>query len=334
MALAVGGVGLTVLPMPAAFAASSSSVTPDSQGWWNTTGSGLPANPLRGTAPVVKVPSPDVPEGLLPVSTRVGQPARIAAIGITFDAPRGTTTVNSLVMHLKESDAGGVQQGSGAAVRACPITSFLVPETNGEASNIPSEDCDTAHADGKRADDGSWTFDLTSIASAWVDPFGTIPPNGVRLDPVGDAPATFQVVFTGFEDATFDVDVSEGAATSDPFASGDTSSGSTSAGSSSRDGSFSAPSATLPDVSAAPRTPAANPRRSATASPIAASRHAGETFGNFPFGALLVLAGGLLLAILTSISIGAGGAARPEVVRRQGGVSRALSSRQPPSNPS
>jgi hypothetical protein len=333
MALAIGGAASAVLPMPMAFAASSP-VTADSQGWWSTTGSGLPANPLRGTAPTVSVPSPDVPEGLLPVSTRVGQPARIAAIGITFDAPRGSTTVHSLVMHLKESDAGGVQQGSGAAVRACPITSFLVPETNGDASNIPAEDCDTAHADGTRADDGTWTFDLTSIASAWVDPFGTIPPNGVRLDPVGDAPATFQVMFTGFKDASFDADIVQGGAVADAFSSG-ASSGSTSGGSiNSRGDTFSAPSASVPTVSATPRPSGATPRRTATAASIGTSRHAGDTFGNFPLGAPLVLVGGLLLAALTSFSIGAGGAGRPDVVRRQGGVSRALSSRQPPSNPS
>jgi hypothetical protein len=89
----------------------------------------------------------------------------------------------------------------------------------------------------------------------------------------------------------------------------------------------------VPSVPAVPRKPGA-PRRTATAAPIAVSRHAGDTFGNFPAVALVLLVGGLLLAALTSFSLGTGGADRPEVVRRQGGVSRALSSRQAPSNPS
>jgi hypothetical protein len=311
--------------MAATFGATT--VRANAEGWWNATA--LPANPLRGTLPAVKVPSPDIPEGLIPVSTRVGQPARVGAIGIAFDAPRGTTSVHSLVMHLKESDAGGVQQGSGAAVRACPITSFLVPETNGDAENLPAEDCNVAHADGKRSDDGSWTFDLTSIAAAWVDPFGTVTANGVRLDPIGDAPATFQVVFTGMEDATFEADLSPTAAPIDPFASG-TSGGAFAAGSG---GTFSTPPGTVPAVAAPARPAPTKPGRTLIAAPAALSRRAGDTFGNLSLGVLLVLIGGLLLAGFTSWTLGGGGQDRDVVLRRQGGVSRALAIRQPPSNP-
>jgi hypothetical protein len=303
-------------------------ISATSEGWWNATA--LPDNPLRGTVPAVKVPSPDIPEGLIPVSTRVGQPARVGAIGITFDAPRGTTTVRSLVMHLKESDAGGVQQGTGAAVRACPITSFLVPETNGDAANLPAEDCDVAHADGKRNDDGTWTFDLTSMAAAWVDPFGTITPNGVRLDPVGDAPATFQVVFTGMEDATFDADLGRATAPADPFASGPAAGAFGSGGA----GGFSTPTIAVPSVTAPAARPApTKPGRSITAAPAALSRRAGDTFGNLSLGLLLVLVAGLLLAGFTSWTLGPGGQDRDAAIRRQGGVSRALALRQPPSNP-
>lgn len=175
-----------------------------------------------------------------------------------------------------------------------------------------------------------------TIAAAWVDPFGTLTPNGVRLDPIGDAPATFQVVFTGMEDATFDADITEGAAAADPFASDSSSAGGSSGGSFSSGSSFAAPSASVPTVTTAPTAAPApsKPRKTARAAPIAVSRHAGETFGNLPFGSLLLLVGVLLLAGLTSWSLGAGGKDRAQIVRRQGGVSRALNSRQRPSNPS
>src|SRR3954452_1660105 len=219
VALTVGLAALALVPMTATWGQSDGGVHADAEGWWSTATLPVPVTlPPSPLGPLPTAPAPDVPDGSVPVAMRLGQPARIGAIGIVVDAQRGAK-VNKLVMTLKEADATG-QQGTGAKVRACPITDFLVPETNGDAQNVPAEDCDVAHADGVRNPDGTWTFDLTAIASAWFDPFGTIEPNGIRLDPVGDPPATFQVAFTGFEDATFQADIVAGAPAADPFATG------------------------------------------------------------------------------------------------------------------
>lgn len=208
-----------MVPIGAAGAASDASgrVSAESQGWWNVAAAAVavPATPLGGLAPVPTAPAPDVPDGVLPVSMRLGQAERVAAIGMRLDAPTGTE-VKRLVLVLKESTASLAQQGSGAGVRACPVKDFFVPESNGQAANAPVEDCDLAHADGVRGADGSWTFDLTSIAQAWAS--GTVSANGVRFDPIGTAPATFQVGFTGYQDAVIEADLVAGAAAADPFA--------------------------------------------------------------------------------------------------------------------
>jgi hypothetical protein len=255
---------------------------------------------------------------------RLGQAARVGAIGIVVDAEKGSQ-VNGLTLTLQEADATG-QQGTGAKVRACPITDFLQPEANGPAENVPQEDCDTAHADGVRNDDGTWTFDLTPIAAAWLDPFGTIAANGIRLDPVGDPPATFQVAFTGFEDATLDADIAPGSPAADPFATGSAvgagafdsgSLGGTTGGT-----DFSAPGAEAPAV-AAPTTQAPTGAAPATAEPAAASR-VGQTFGNWPPAVVLLLVGVVALALAAAWTLGPAGRNRPDLARRQGGVSRAL----------
>jgi hypothetical protein len=318
----VGLVALALAPVAATTAAQASGVHADSEGWWNTGPSlpvTLPPSPL-GTLPAA--PAPDVPDGSVPVAMRLGQAARVGAIGIVVDAEKGSQ-VNGLTLTLQEADATG-QQGTGAKVRACPITDFLQPEANGPAEDIPQEDCDTAHADGVRNDDGTWTFDLTAIAAAWLDPFGTLSPNGIRLDPVGDPPATFQVAFTGFEDATLQADITPGAPAEDPFATGSAGgAGAFDLGSVGTTGGtdFAAPSAQAPTV-AAPTTQA--PKAAApTRSEPAASR-AGQTFGNWPLAVVLLLVAAVALALAAAWTLGPAGRNRPDLARRQGGVSRAL----------
>jgi hypothetical protein len=329
VALVVGLGALALVPVAATSAAQTTGVHADSEGWWNAGPSvpiTLPASPL-GTLP--SAPAPDVPDGSVPVAMRLGQAARVGAIGIVVDADKGST-VRKLTLTLREADRVG-QQGTGAKVRACPITDFLQPEANGPTENTPQEDCDTAHADGVRNDDGTWTFDLTSIAAAWLDPFGTLEPNGIRLDPVGDPPATFQVAFTGFEDAELDADIAPGAPAEDPFASGG-GGGSFDTGSLGTGGSdFSAPAAEAPTV-AAPTTEApkgqAAPEKTA---PVAANR-AGDTFGNWPAALVLLLVAAVALALAAAWTLGPAGRHRPDLARRQGGVSRALAGRLTPSN--
>lgn len=329
MVVALGALALA--PVAATLAQTGANgVRSDSEGWWNVgpaTPVTLPPSPL---GPLPAAPAPDVPDGSVPVAMRLGQPARVGAIGIVLDAQKGAK-VNKLVLTLKEAEATG-QQGTGAKVRACPVTSFLVPESNGAPDNVPEENCDVAHADGVRNPDGTWTFDLTAIASAWFDPFGQVEPNGIRLDPVGDPPATFQVAFTGMEDATFDADIAPGGPAADPFATGGTAGGSFDSGSLGGGTSdFTAPSVEAPPV-AAPSTPAAGAKPpTPRAAPVADSR-AGDTFGNWPVAVVLLVAAALALALLTGWSLGPAGRRRPDLARRQGGVSRALASRLAPSN--
>jgi hypothetical protein len=328
VALALALAAFSLAPMAGTLAQSPNGVRADAEGWWNS-GPSTPATlPPSALGPLPSPPAPDVPDGSVPVSARLGQAARVGAIGIVVDAPKGSQ-VNKLVLHLKEAGASG-QQGAGAAVRACPITSFLVPESNGKSENLPQEDCNVAHADGVRAADGSWTFDLTAVAAAWLDPFGTVEPNGIRLDPVGDPPATFQVAFTGYEDATIDADIAAGAPAADPFATGGVLGGSFGSGSGgSASNGFAPAPADVPTVGTPPTTaPAvAKPRR---ATPVAASR-AGDTLGNWTFAVVLLAVAALALALLTGWSLGPAGRRAPNLARRQGGVSRALAGRLAPS---
>jgi hypothetical protein len=305
MALAAGVAALVIGPVGAALAASDASgrVATVSQGWWNQAPVpvAVPENPVTGLAPAPAVPPPDVPEGVLPVSMRLGEVTRVAAIGMTFDAPAGTQ-VNRLVLRLPEAEGPLVQQGSGPSVRACPITDFLVTEENGEAANIPSADCEVAQATGERGDDGTWTFDLTSIAQAWAS--GTVTVNGIRLEPVGEAPATFQVAFAGHDDATIEADLVAGAGGADPF--GDLTAGTVDdfgAGFGGDGGSaFADPGPTAdPGAPAASSSPAAPRRTLPIASESPAPGFIGSALAN-----LLVVLGLAVLGVATMLHLGSG----------------------------
>lgn len=328
--------GLAVLafvPVPGT-GAQAPAATVDSEGWWNAAPAEAPETPLPlppvGVAPVPQTPTPDVPEGAIAVGARLGRPARVAALGIVLDAERGST-VTSFLLRLQEAEGTFAQQGSDPAVRACPVTSFLVPEQGGAPTNIPDADCEIASSDGTRNDDGTWSFDLTAIASAWLDPFGSVQANGIRLDPVGEPPATFQVAFTGMEDAVITADITSPAEAGDPFASGGGGGGFDAPVSGGSD--FSSPPAELPPVDTPVETPVEAPAEGGAeeqAAPVAVSR-AGETFGNWPLAVLLLALGALLLATAVSLALGPTGRKRPELARRQGGVSRALGAHTAPS---
>ena len=328
--VALGAFALALVPVPGT-GAQTPAATVDSEGWWNAAPAEAPETPVPlppvGVAPVPQTPTPDVPEGAIAVGARVGRPARVAALGLVLDAERGAT-VTSFQLRLKEAEGSFAQQGSEAAVRACPVTSFLVPEQGGPPTNIPDADCEIASADGVRAEDGTWTFDLTSIASAWLDPFGSVQANGIRLDPVGEPPATFQVAFTGMEDAAITADITAAADAGDPFASGGGSFDTPVAGGT----DFSAPVSDLPVVETPVEDTAGADaqEQAAPATPAGVSR-AGTTFGNMPGAVVLLALGALLLAVAMSLVLGPTGRHRPDLARRQGGVSRALGSRPAPS---
>jgi len=293
----------------------------DKDGWWSNTGRAVPDAAVPDT----------VPSGAIGIAAAGGQATKVAAIGVVLDAAKGST-VQTFTLTMKEAEGTGAQQNSGgASIIACPITDFFSGDQNGKLSDAPAADCEKAKSEGKRNDDGTWTFDLAAIANEWLDPFGTIAANGLRFNP-GDG--TFQVSLTGKEDAVFDVALSPPQEDNDPFDSSTTTvpggfTGSTSSGSGSDLTVTPPPAVAVPTTTTAKATGSGSttPTGDAAAPATPAVSRAGETGGNLPGGVpllvLLVLAGGALVAL----ALGPLGRRRPASSRRAGGVSRALEAR-------
>lgn len=323
---------LAILPIASSAAQSTGSVTADKEGWWNRARGATPA----GGGGVPALPE-TVPKGAIGIAATGGQANKIAALGIVVDAARGSS-VSAFTLTLKEAEGPGAQQNSAdATIIACPITDFFAGAENGAFQDVPAADCDAAQAEGTRNDDGTWTFDLLPIANVWLDPFGTINPNGIRFDPTGTG--TFQVSFTGMEDATFDVAITAAEVDSDPYdASTTTIPGGFTGGSSSSSGGPSGGSdfATSPPpavevpaeatgTSTAPTTAAPASEDAAAAGP--AESRAGDTTGNLPGGTVGVVAFAIALALLLAWHLGPAGRTTNTRSQRSGGVSRALAAR-------
>lgn len=345
---------------PSGAQSADAQVTADKEGWWNRLRGAAEEqapvpNPLGGTAPLPPPPT-SVPAGAIAVGAQLGETDKVAAIGIMLPVERGGT-VDRLVMRLGLAEGDGSQSGDAAtgAIRACPVTGFFVPEENGDFRNRPAADCEVGRADGIKDEDGSWSFDLTGIARLWVDPAGTVFPNGVVLEPVVEAPTSFQVSFAGIPDGiTFEFAGTPGEGAADPFGpagggtfddDGSAGTGSTaptggsfggSAGGSSGSsgsaggGSFTTPSSPAAPAAAVPTTPevASPPTTTDTVAlpaPTAVSQ-VGNTFGNLPAGSWVALVLGVGLALLAASTLGPA-AATEHAPRRAGGVSRALSQR-------
>lgn len=325
---------LALAPIAGTLAQSSGSVTADKEGWWNRTRGATTGTPVGGGgAPALPE---SVPKGAIGVAAKAGQADKIGALGIVLDAARGSA-VTSFTLTLKEAEGTGAQQNSGdAAIVACPITDFFAGAENGAFQDAPAADCEAAKAEGTRNDDGTWTFDLLAIANVWLDPFGTINPNGIRFDPTGTG--SFQVSFTGMEDAVFDASISPAQEDADPFDDSTTTiPGGFTGGSSSSSGSsdFStspppavdAPSAGTASTTTPPTTAPGGDE--AEAAPAPAASRAGDTSGNFPLGVVLVFVIAAALALLTAWHLGPAGRVSHTKIQRSGGVSRALAARPP-----
>lgn len=320
---------LCLLPVSPTNGQSSTPVVADKEGWWNQARDATAGTPVP--------PPPDtVPQGAIAVGAAGGQPDKVAAIGIVLDAARGST-VERFTMTLKEAEGPGAQQGADRTIVACPITAFFAPEDNGALQHAPAADCEVAQAEGVRAAGGVWTFDLTPIADAWLDPFGTLNPNGIRLDPTGTG--TFQVSLTGMEDATFDVAISPPREDDDPFDSVTTTvpggfAGSSSSGSGSGGSIAVTPPPAVDAGAPAGDAPTATTVVDATGDEEAAAddparSRAGETGGNLPGAAPVLVLLAVALAVLAMWHLGPAGRAPHTKTLRAGGVSRALAKRTP-----
>lgn len=305
--------------------------TVDKVGWWNRSNMRID-NP---TGPITVPPPPGIPEDRLVVGAAGGDPASMSAIGFLPEADKGAV-VTSFTLTISESDDPANQGGDGAVIGACPIVSFWAGGENGAWDTRPEWDCEAALAEGTR-DDGTWTFDLTPIATVWLDPLEAIAPDGFVLIEGSDPPDSFQVVFDPstvelaleFEpapDTAEDPFVIPDAPTDTSGPTGNFSAPISSGNSSTFGGSPSVdvetPTTTAP---AAPQPEPPSDEQALPTQPAANESNEGVFFGNLPGGLplLLLAVGGL--CVLMGLALGPLG--EPTTHTRQRGVSRALEAR-------
>lgn len=327
----LGLLGLLTLPGPApagAQTATQSGASIDQTGWWSRTNA-VPSTPAPGVTlpPVTAPPPPGVPAGTMASGATGGQTDKIAAVGIVPGTLSGTVERATLSVPEAKSGTQVNNPGPDAAILACPITQFWVGASNGQWTNLPPFDCTLAKAAGTRGPDGTWTWDITSIAAVWLTPGGPSA-NGVALVP--DVPAasasTFQVVLTA-NPADIGVDLS-----ATPTTRTTTSRTATTAPVTTRavtPGPIAGPrvTPTAPSATTAAPTTTAPPRTTAPPERRGGSSRAAAILGNFPGGTFLLLPLALIASVLLMFVFGPLGDPVTGVAR-EGGVSRALAARE------
>ena len=153
-------------------------------------------SPLPPVAPPA-LPTPDVPAGDFPVSVVLGQADKESFLQLDTSAIAQGSTVSSLILTLHEDSAGGNLAATSATVEARAVTGFFASGDAGKPfGNAPGFDTTGPAAPGKRAGDGTWTFDLTPIAQRWAS--GDLGNNGVALVPAAPAQGQlYEVVWSG-----------------------------------------------------------------------------------------------------------------------------------------
>jgi hypothetical protein len=191
-------------------------------GWWNRLqgpAEGEPdGNPVRPLVPAVPKP-PTVPADAVATSAGAGQVDKVAAVGLDLVLADGDS-VDHLVLRLAESKAGGANVGADKAkVTACPATGPWGPSQNAAWRERPTADCKLGSAEGVRADDGTWTFDLTAIARLWSGAAPPLAPNGIVLavDPAG-SPSPVQISWLDVDSGHVAVDLTAAPAAPAPAA--------------------------------------------------------------------------------------------------------------------
>lgn len=188
----VGVLGVALLPA-AGQTDSGTTATITKDGWWR------PASPLPST----------VPANAIAVSANAGAEDKVAALGIDFHLST-EEMLDRLTLTLTEdttpgatypppqapSEAGPAQP----AVSACPITGIWVAEHAGDIGKKPTADCTIARSDGERNADGTWTFNLTSIAELWAS--NAIEQNGILLLERVNQPTSFQISYKDLSTGT------------------------------------------------------------------------------------------------------------------------------------
>ena len=365
-AAALGLLLLVSAPViPASASEARAAATQD--GWWNRLqgpADGEPeGNPVRPLVPALPKP-PTVPADAIAAGVTAGQVDKVAAVGLDVALPDGAT-LERLTLRLKESPAGGANVGADKAkVIACPATATWGPGQNANWRDRPAADCTLGSAEGVRAADGTWTFDLSGVGGQWADPFAPLAAYGVVLtiDPAA-SPSGAQVSWVNYETGGIAVDLvatpgRAGTAAGDapaapapvtaaaappPSPSLEPAAGSVAVPAGS-DG-LSADPLAYPYGRPAPpaETPAAtDPSQSGTvpeppaevtlaapaasAGPEPQARQAVDFWERVPAPTALLIPVAVGLAVLVGVTLGPGGRPAP-VLRREGGLSRALARR-------
>lgn len=328
------------LALPASALAATEGATIDKTGWWNRATSATPTP----AGPVTVPPPPGIPEGDLAVGRLGSEVTAMAAVGIQPEEGPGAT-VESFTLTLREDpDAAANQAVDEATILACPIISFWAGGDNGPWDTQPEHDCAAASAPGVRADDGTWTFDLTAIGALWFDTFGTIRADGVVLVPDDGTEGSFQVVWQGIDAIDVELRAQPGPAGDDPFAAPPAFDPPADAGLSSGPGGggssiFSPPRVTTPPtvtsppaIDGAPVDTGADADADAdevagapAAGDVPRGTRAGTLVGNLPPAGLLLVP--FALVTMFAMSYWLGPAGQPSTIDRRGGVSRALALR-------
>ena len=192
--LVVAGVVGLVASAPAG--AASAPVTDGSWYWMEQPQSiSTPAGPVA--SPTGPVAPPDVPKGDFAVAVVAGQADKETFLHIPTDLIPMGSTVLGFKLVLKEDMAGRNLNAASAEIQAIPVSGFFVGGTQAGIWSQRPATLSSPVGKGTRASDGTWTFDLTGIVSAWID--GAVANNGVALVPsaASSAPTGFEVVWSG-----------------------------------------------------------------------------------------------------------------------------------------
>jgi hypothetical protein len=154
-------------------------------------------SPLPPVAPPGALPTPDVPAGDFPVSVVAGQPDKESFLQLDTSAIPQGSTVSSLVLTLHEDSTGGQVAPDTATLEARAVTGFMAGGAQGAPwANRPSYDTTGQPAPGKRAPDGTWTFELAPIAARWAS--GELQNSGIALVPAAPQQGqAYEVVWFG-----------------------------------------------------------------------------------------------------------------------------------------
>jgi hypothetical protein len=174
-------------------------VTGGSWYWQEQVGTVEPpaGTPLPPVAPPGALPTPDVPAGDFPVSVVGGQPDKESFLQLDTSAIAAGSTVSSLLLTLHEDSAGGNVAPDTATLEARAVTGFMAGGAQGAPwANRPQYDTIGPAAPGKRAADGTWTFELAPIAARWAS--GELSNNGLAIVPANPQQGqAYEVVWFG-----------------------------------------------------------------------------------------------------------------------------------------